>query len=582
MTTVVFQNVIRLLLTITIVICCLIAMSIANGDELDPRLQQHEQQRVAVIKKAIQSSICIFGPGGRGGGSGVVISPDGYALTNYHVIQSCGSFMKCSMPDGVLYDAVIVGMDPTGDVAMIKLLGRNDFPWAQMGDSDQLQVGQWCFVVGNPFLLATDFQPSVSWGLVSGTHRYQYPAGTLLEYTDCIQTDAAINPGNSGGPLFSSAGELVGINGRGSFEKRGRVNVGVGYAISINQVRHFLDHLLGGRIVDHATLGATVASDDQDGVRVSNILESSDAYRRGLRYGDQIIRFANREIRSVNQFKNILGIFPKDWRVPVSVLRDGRQIDMFVRLSGIHARQELVELVQGDENAVPNRDEAPPPGPRVEDNPNADLYAFRRGFANYQFNLAMQQATWSYFLEHGDFTDPACRDMTWRLKGATAKKVPVEIVLADRQSGMRIGDQAYVLDPESELSTQLDPPDSGGLLLALHMWRKLLTQGPAKFGQMTYEGSVPFSRQDTLAHVLLGMRDVIETRFMFDKDQHHMIGLEMFPDVSVDPCEIYFKNYKRDNDLSVPSEIQWVYGNLEPQSIYFDSFEFLKPHTKEN
>src|SRR5947199_406932 len=94
--------------------------------------------------------------------------------------------------------------------------------------------------MGNPFLLATDFKPTVTFGLVSGVHRYQYPAGTLLEYTDCIQIDTSINPGNSGGPLFNMDGELIGINGRGSFEKRGRVNSGVGYAISINQIKNFM------------------------------------------------------------------------------------------------------------------------------------------------------------------------------------------------------------------------------------------------------------------------------------------------------------------------------------------------------
>src|SRR4029077_12415455 len=109
---------------------------------------------------------------------------------------------------------------------------------------------------------ATDFHPTVGYGIISGVHRYQYPAGTLLEYADCIQADAAINPGNSGGPLFDAKGRLIGINGRGSFEKRGRVNVGVGYAISINQIRYFLGHLKAGRLVDHATLGARVTSDE--------------------------------------------------------------------------------------------------------------------------------------------------------------------------------------------------------------------------------------------------------------------------------------------------------------------------------
>ncbi len=95
-----------------------------------------QTQRVEVIRKARAATICIFGRGGRGGGSGVVISPDGYALTNFHVTSRRGNGMKCGMADGKLYDAVIVGIDPTGDVALIKLFGRDDFPAAEMADSD--------------------------------------------------------------------------------------------------------------------------------------------------------------------------------------------------------------------------------------------------------------------------------------------------------------------------------------------------------------------------------------------------------------------------------------------------------------
>ena len=95
--------------------------------DLPAQLEQREENRVRLIREAMQACVCIFGDGGQGGGSGVVVSKDGYALTNYHVVQSCGSFMKCSMPDGVLYDAVIVGIDPTGDVALIKLLGKDSF-----------------------------------------------------------------------------------------------------------------------------------------------------------------------------------------------------------------------------------------------------------------------------------------------------------------------------------------------------------------------------------------------------------------------------------------------------------------------
>src|SRR5205085_6490911 len=205
--------------------------------------------------------------------------------------------MQCGLSDGVLYDSVLVGIDKVGDVAMIKLLPKTDkdgkviapkggkFPFAKLGDSDKVRAGDWSMAMGNPFLLATDFTPTVTFGLVSGVHRYQYPEGKgLLEYTDCIQIDTSINPGNSGGPLFNMQGELIGINGRGSFEKRGRVNSGVGYAISINQIKNFLGHFYAGIDTDHATLGAVVETANEDGdltrMVVKQILEESDAARR--------------------------------------------------------------------------------------------------------------------------------------------------------------------------------------------------------------------------------------------------------------------------------------------------------------
>src|SRR5205823_10384616 len=163
-----------------------------------------------------------------------------------------------------------------------------EFPAAPLADSDKVKAGDWTLAMGNPFLLATDFTPTVTYGLVSGVHRYQYPEASkgLLEYTDCIQIDTSINPGNSGGPLFNMAGELIGINGRISLEKRGRVNSGVGYAISINQIKNFLGQLRAGLDSDHASLGAIVKNKEEDGSQsgmvVTRILESCDAHRRGL------------------------------------------------------------------------------------------------------------------------------------------------------------------------------------------------------------------------------------------------------------------------------------------------------------
>src|SRR3984893_7129174 len=252
-----------------------VAIVLASGTALlptaggaDDRVQRAESERIAVIDKIKSSVVAIFSPGGQGGGSGVLISDDGYALTNFHVVEGAGPVMHCGLPDGVLYDAVLVGLDRVGDVALIKLVPKDEgrrFPFAVMGDSDQVKAGDWSLALGNPFLLATDFYPTVTYGLVSGVHRYQYPAGTLLEYTDCIQVDTSINPGNSGGPLFNMKGELIGVNGRGSFEKRGRVNSGVGYAISINQIKNFMGHLRAGLDADHATLGASIASNSEEG-----------------------------------------------------------------------------------------------------------------------------------------------------------------------------------------------------------------------------------------------------------------------------------------------------------------------------
>lgn len=571
----------------------------AAGQQLEvpADLKKVEQHRIDTIARASRASVCIFGRDGQGGGSGVVISQDGYALTNFHVVQGNGPFMKCGMPDGQLYDSVLVGIDPTGDVALVKLLGRDDFPSAVMGDSDKLKVGQWCFAVGNPFLLATNFKPSISWGIVSGIHRYQYPSGTLLEYTDCIQTDAAINPGNSGGPLFNSEGELVGINGRGSFEKRGRVNVGVGYAISINQIKYFMSHLRSGRIVDHATLGATVAANDAGEVRVSNILESSDAYRKGLRFDDRIVSFADREINTVNQFKNILGIFPMGWRVKLRVERGVQQFEIVVRLSGVHSPQELAEMIQGSadsQNEQPNPDELPgdvpiPTTPRPKpkyDLQNADdesLFEQRRGFANHYFNRAQLERVWNGLLDNGNFGDA---DQKWRITGLIDNE-PATFILGSIQSGIQTRTHTHLLDATQDLRTQLAPGDSAGLLLAMHLWRKMLVDGPQGYGDVIYFGSLPlfvpqtnmankqgFLRQGS-AETLVATVDVVETNFLFDQSNGRLVAMEVYPDVGVDPCELHFLNYQVHDDLAVPSEIRVVSQNQPVSTIKIEQIEFI-------
>ncbi len=145
--------------------------AIAYSQQTVSDVAENEAARIAVIEKIAPSAASIFSSDGKGGGSGVIFTPDGFCLTNYHVVQPCGPYAKVGLNDGKIYDAVVVGIDPVGDVALIQLLGRNDFPCSPLGDSDTVRQGDWALVLGNPFLLAEDFQPTVSFGLISGVHR---------------------------------------------------------------------------------------------------------------------------------------------------------------------------------------------------------------------------------------------------------------------------------------------------------------------------------------------------------------------------------------------------------------------------
>ena len=557
-----------------------------------------QAQRIAAIKKASAATVMVFANEGKGGGSGVIISPDGYALSNYHVVQPAGTAMKCAINDGKLYDAVLVSIDPVGDVALIKLLGRNDFPVATLEDSDKVRVGDWCFAVGNPFLLATDFQPTVTYGIVSGIHRYQPPAGTLLEYTDCIQTDASINPGNSGGPLFNAAGELIGVNGRGSFEKRGRVNVGVGYAISSNQLRNFLGYLKSGRIVDHATLGATVATSDDGRVVVSNILDSSDAYRRGLRYGDEIVAFSGRTINTVNEFKNVLGIYPKGWNVPLKYRRDGQEFEVVVRLMGVHSRRELLRKIQSPAAEQPQPNPVPKkPDPNQPDAPKrqplpapqipapqklppeiTSLVQRREGYANYFFNLENQKRIWTANVHHGDFSNTKGQ---WLFSGVLTAGGEFQIALEDSRLLAQFPSGPALVDTTLDLDQQTDPENSGGLLAALYLWRHLLTSGPDKFGEMFYLGTAPTPSQPGLFDVLVGTYNVIqETRFLFDTTNGKLVGMEMALNDDIDRCDITFSDFNMYKGLQIPHKIEVRHGSQLFATLEVTNFEIKSPTVK--
>jgi S1-C subfamily serine protease len=304
------------------------------------QMRTSEAQRVETLAQAARATVCIFGDrASTGGGSGVIIDPAGYGLTNFHVVAEfveSGGFG--GLNDGRLYPLTVLGIDPGGDVAMFKLEGRESFPFAPLGDSDALRVGQWVAALGNPFLLAEDYTPTLTLGVVSGVHRYQEGQENALEYADCIQVSTSINPGNSGGPLFDLAGNVVGINGRASFEERGRVNVGLGYAISIRQIERFIPSLRAGIMTLHGTLGATVRRAGDDLI-FDAIQELSPAQKAGVQLGDKLLAVDGRPVRTPNEYNNAIAVLPANWPVVLLVQRgSATPVELSARLEPLPVR----------------------------------------------------------------------------------------------------------------------------------------------------------------------------------------------------------------------------------------------------
>ncbi len=568
----------RLFLIATTLLCVVpLSTDAAEPLKLDPIVAQAEQARIASIARAIPSAVSVYVPGGAGGGSGVLISSDGYALTNFHVTSPAGTYMRCSLSDGNVYDAVLVGIDPVGDLAMIRLLGRDDFPAAELGNSRAAQPGDWCMVIGNPFLLASNLQPTVTYGILSGVGRYQYPSGTLLEYGDCLQTDASINPGNSGGPIYDAKGRLLGIVGRASFEKRGRVNVGVGYAISIQQAKNFLGYLRSGRVVDHATLGATVTTDPEGGVFVSNILESSDAYRRGLRYGSEILEVDGRVVQTANDLQNVLATLPSDWRVKLAFRDEQETKQTLVRLRSVHREDELLQKMAG---ALP-----PPPPRRQEkekkDDPHqgrkkskipdavAKQLVERKGYANYHFNIVQQDRFIAALRKEspagknpageGPSSD-ANNKTAWVVEGQTdeAKPQPVLLRVTSGKMAALIGNTPIETETKADLYDAVSIRSVAGILPALNGWRRMIAEGPKKFGESYYLGSMPLAGQRPLRDCMVGIDGELEVRWLSHPDTQLVEVIEVFADSDSDPAELWL--IRENANESQPTILDLRYG----------------------
>ena len=316
---------------------------------------QAEARRVEMIERVVPSVVCVFDSLQRAGGSGVLIDPDGYGLTNYHVVAGLLDSRKGlgGLADGVLYELEVLGVDVTGDVAMFRLIAPKPghvFPYSRLGDSDAVRMGETAIAMGNPFSLSQDYTPTVSLGIVTGVHRYQEGVRGNLVYTDCIQVDAPINPGNSGGPLFNEAGEVIGINGRISVNTRGRFNVGFAYAISSNQIKRFIPALRAGLLARHGTWQAIVEDVDDAGVVFSRVGESGPAYQAGVRVRDSLLSLDGVGIKSANQVMSMLGTYPADWPVLLQIRREAEPREVIVRLDAVNPKMRTPFAVDEDVN----------------------------------------------------------------------------------------------------------------------------------------------------------------------------------------------------------------------------------------
>jgi Do/DeqQ family serine protease len=278
---------------------------------------------------------------GQSAGSGVIISADGYVLTNNHVLgQGALQQVTVILADRRERPAKLVGVDPSTDLALLKINERN-LPAITWGDSSQLKVAEWVLAVGNPFQLGQ----TVTLGIVSGLNRSYEDVSALVDY---IQTDAAINPGNSGGALINRRGEVVGIN-TWIYSSSGG-DQGIGFAIPSNIARRVSDEIIRTGGVRRGTIGdmrlasvtPALARDlnlpDTKGALVWSLYRTASAYRAGLRPGDVIIAVNGRATDTPSQFQRALVEAPIGQAIALTILREGAKRDIRVQVEQLQQR----------------------------------------------------------------------------------------------------------------------------------------------------------------------------------------------------------------------------------------------------
>ena len=285
-------------------------------------------------------------------GSGILIDKAGYIVTNEHVIAGAEQ-IKVNLPDGREFDAEITGADKRSDLAVIKIKGKK-LPEARIGDSKELKIGQWVAAIGNPFgLYAGNARTIVNVGIISSVDRF-LPAFEKREtyYDDLIQIDLAINPGKSGGPLVDLRGRVVGINT--AVPTKTGAYQGLGFAISINKAKKVWGKLIKGEKIFYGWLGVNIRDlnddlrnyfgiKDKKGTVILKVYKDSPAEKGGLREGDLVLTFENRQVESTKQLVKMVFLAEVGEEVPIKVSRAGKIIRLKVRISKEPEKADISE-----------------------------------------------------------------------------------------------------------------------------------------------------------------------------------------------------------------------------------------------
>ncbi len=299
----------------------------ANPFMDDPFFREFFKGYGQIPQERVQSSL----------GSGVIISDNGYIVTNNHVVDGADKIKVTIAGDKKEYEAKVIGKDKKSDLAIIKIEAE-DLNYITFYDSDKVKVGDVVFALGNPFGVGE----TITQGIVSATGR----SGVgIVEYEDFIQTDASINPGNSGGALINSAGHLIGINSAIISKSGG--NVGIGFAIPSNMVTSIATQLIDKGEFTRAYLGVTISdvSDDMSsfynnryGALITGVEEESPAARSGLKRGDLIISVNNKDIQSASDLKNTIGSYAPSKIVNIKFLRNKKTKIINVKLGSLDSK----------------------------------------------------------------------------------------------------------------------------------------------------------------------------------------------------------------------------------------------------